>query len=253
LPSFYERPAHHKRTYDVIHRACERLKEYYFEPRDNWLPNLEFARDSVRQTRRERREAIATVAQVMLNHMDMASLNIAFWKKEHYYPISVELLAKLAKLNRRRCERALNDLKRAGYLTFDYRVKTLADGSLQPMVALKKVAKLFFYHLGITFDKLKQCQTYAQKKFAKLSKKARMKAAESRDKLAQFFKQKGRANKPHHILRGHTRQPSKPPDRGRQARVARERQRSELYYLLTEQHPDWSFDQYRQEIERLQA
>jgi len=242
-PCFYERPQHHKRTYDVLHFACERLKEYYFEPRDNWLPNLEFARDSNRQTRSERREAIAAVGQVMANYVDMATLKVAFWKKEGSYPISVELLAQLAKLSRRRCERALVDMKRAGYLEFDYRVKTLADGSLQPMVAIKRLAKLFFYHLGISFEKLRQVQEYAKKKFAKFSKKLRMQTAASKGALHDLF---GRGRK-----RGTG--PKKPfsdtsiTTTGPPKDLAQKKRYGELLYLLSQQYPDWPHDKVRTE------
>lgn len=246
-PKFYERPQHHKRTYDVLHFACERLKEYYFQPRDNWLPNLEFARDSHRQTRSERREAIAAVGQVMANYVDMATLKVAFWKQDGSYPVSVELLSKLAKLSRRRCERALADMKRAGYLAFEYRVKTLPDGTLQPMVAIKKLAKLFFYHLGISFEKLQQVQDYAKKKLAKLSKKLRMQAAASKDALSGLFGTgQKRRNKPHTVF-GQAAIPSTgpPPDLTQKKRYA------EMLYLLHQQYPDWPHDKIRLEAKKM--
>ena len=247
-PQFYERPEHHKRTYDVLHFACERLKEYYFQPRDNWLPNLEFARDSNRQTRSERREAIAAVGQVMANYVDMATLKIAFWKKEGSYPISVELLAKLANLSRRRCERALADMKRAGYLEFEYRVKTLSDGTLQPMVAIKKLAKLFFYHLGISFEKLQHVQDYAKKKLAKLSKKLRMQAAASKDALSELFggNTGKRRNKPQKVF-GQAATPSTGPP----VNLSQKKRYAELLYLLFQQYPNWPHDKIRQEAQKM--
>ena len=246
-PRFYERPQHHKRTYDVLHIACERLKDYYFQPRDNWLPNLEFARDSTRQTRSERREAIAAVGQVMANFVDMASLKVAFFKQQGSYPISVELLAQLAKLSRRRCERALADMKRAGYLAFEYRVKTLPDGSLQPMVAIKKLAKLFFYHLGISFEKLQQVQDYAKKKLAKMSKKLRMQLAANKDALQGLFR------------KGHNRAagPKKPfsdtpiASTGPPVDMNQKKRYGELLYLLSQQYPDWSHDKVRTEAHKM--
>ena len=246
-PKFFERPSHHKRTYDVLHRACERLKEYYFDPRDNWLPNLEFARDSNRQTRSERREAIAAVGQVMANYVDMASLKVAFWKKEGSYPISVELLAKLAKLSRRRCERALSDMKRAGYLEFEYRVKTLSDGTLQPMVAIKKLAKLFFYHLGISFEKLQQVQDYAKKKLAKLSKKLRMQTAASKDALRNLFGAgRKRSNKPQKLFGDTATSSTRPPKE-----LSQKKRYAELLYLLHQQYPDWPHDKLRTEAHNM--
>ena len=247
-PRFYERPQHHKRTYDVLHFACQHLKEYYFEPRDNWLPNLEFARDSNRQTRSERREAIAAVGQVMANYVDMATLKVAFWKKEGSYPISVELLAQLAKLSRRRCERALADMKRAGYLEFDYRVKTLADGSLQPMVAIKRLAKLFFYHLGISFEKLQQVQEYAKKKFAKFSKKLRMQTAASKGALSDLFGggHKKRGTGPKKVFSdSHVTTTGPPKDLSHRKRF------SEILYLLYQQNPDWPHDKLRTEANKM--
>ena len=246
-PQFYERPEHHKRTYDVLHFACERLKDYYFTPRDNWLPNLEFARDSSRQTRSERREAIAAVGQVMANHVDMATLKVAFWKQEGHYPISVALLAQLAKLSRRRCERALADMKRAGYLEFEYRVKKLADGSLQPMVAIKKLAKLFFYHLGISFEKLQQVQDYAKKKLAKVSKKLRMQAAASKDALTGLIsKARGkRTSGPSRLFHPPNVTNTGPPKGPERRRL------SELWFLLSQQYPDWPIDKIKLEAQHM--
>ena len=246
-PHFYERPQHHKRTYDVLHIACERLKDYYFQPRDNWLPNLEFARDSNRQTRSERREAIAAVGQVMANFVDMASLKVAFFKQEGSYPISVALLAQLANLSRRRCERALADMKRAGYLQFDYRVKTLPDGSLQPMVAIKKLATLFFYHLGISFEKLQQVQEYAKKKLAKLSKKLRMQTAASKDALQGLFgKGRKRGAGPQKPFTDTPAASTGPP-----ITINHKKRYGELLYLLSQQYPDWSHDKVRTEAHKM--
>lgn len=247
-PRFYERPQHHKRTYDVLHFACERLKEYYFQPRDNWLPNLEFARDSNRQTRSERREAIAAVGQVMANYVDMATLKIAFWKKEGSYPISVELLAKLANLSRRRCERALADMKRAGYLEFEYRVKTLPDGTLKPMVAIKKLARLFFFHLGITIDKLNQVQEYAKKKLAKISKRLRMQTEASKDALANLFGAGRNKHKtgPRAIFSGEPPKTTGPP-----TTLSQKKRYAELIYLLFQQYPDWPHEKIRIEAQKM--
>jgi hypothetical protein len=183
----------------------------------------------------------------MANYVDMATLKIAFWKKEGSYPISVELLAQLAKLSRRRCERALADMKRAGYLEFEYRVKPLADGTLQPMVAIKKLAKLFFYHLGISYEKLQQVQDYAKKKLAKLSKKLRMQAAANKDALSQWLgrgRQRGAGPK----------RPFAPPTRastGPPKAIHRAKRYAELLSLLHTQYPDWSHDKVRHEAQTM--
>ena len=244
-PVFYERPTHHKRTYDVLHFACERLKQYYFQPRDNWLPNLEFAKDSPRQTRSERREAIAAVGQVMANFVDMATLKVAFYQQQGSYPISVALLAQLAQLSRRRCERALSDMKRAGYLQFEYRVKTLKDGTLQPMVAIKKLAKLFFYHLGISFEKLQQVQDYAKKKLAKVSKKLRMQAAVGKDRLQGLFTpNRQRGNGPQRLF-------NQPPNTRGSPPEAHRRRLGELWVLLKQRYPSWSVDKIKTEAQQM--
>ena len=162
-PRFFERSTRQKRTYDVIHFCLANLQRYYFSPHE-WLPNLTFARTSTRQQRSERREAIASVAQVLVNSVDMSSLYIASLKDGKKQPLSVVSIAKAANISQRRCERALLDLKRAGYLELLYRSRLdKTTGELRAQVAFKRFSRLFFYHLGITYNKLQRCIAFAQK------------------------------------------------------------------------------------------
>lgn len=180
-PRFYTRPNEHKRTFDVIHRATERIQEYYWQPIDNWLPNLNHARISDRQQRSERRESIVAMLGVMLNQVDIATLSIVKLNNSQLKHVSIKELADKAGINEKRAERAISDLKAAGYIELEYRYETLPDNKIRPLIALKRLSLLFFYHLGFSYEKLKRVQEYAQKKLDKFNKKLKMAANEAKE------------------------------------------------------------------------
>jgi hypothetical protein len=232
LPRFYARPEEHKKTFDILHRASERLQEYYFDPIDNWLPCLNYARESERRQRSERREAIVAISAVMLNALDIASLGIVRLNKGNLEPLSIKQLAERAGIGERRAERAIYDLKRAKYLELDYRYETLPNGEIKPLIAIKRLSALFFYHLGITYEKLQQVQAYARKKLARFNKQARMTAEEAKHTTKQFFNKFLKRPQYKPVKTSHSNPISV-------EEVLR-------WQELMRQHPDWSPEQIKQ-------
>lgn len=234
-PKFFVRPQEQKKTYSSIHTASQHLTEYYYQPVDNWLPNLNSMRNSERQQRSERREAIAAISAVMVNHVDMATMKIVRLFNKQLVPLSIKELATKAGINVRRAERALKDLKSAGYLELQYRVEHMPDGTIKPLIAIKRLSATFFYHLGVSFEKLQHECERAKKQLAKFSKKARMKAAELKANTQDFF---GRFLK-------------KPAYRPRRAKNPGHTQNEmAMWQQLMKEHPDWSSIQIKAEAKR---
>lgn len=186
LPRFYARPEEHKKTYDIIHIAAERVQDYYWNPVENWLPNLSYARSTTRQQRSERREAIAAITSIMLNSLDLATFRIIRLFNGTPIPLSVKEIATKAGIGERRVERAIFDLKRAGYLEVNYRYESLPSGQIKPLVAIKSFSSSFFYHLGITYEKLEQVRLFAKNRLKKFNRKLQMAAAEAKSAFRGF-------------------------------------------------------------------
>lgn len=237
-PQLFARPEKQKKTYSSIHIATEHLAEYYHQPIDNWLPNIHAIRDTKRQQRSERREAIASIARVMVNHIDMASMKIVRAFNGDLVEMSVKELAKKAHIHIRRAERALTDLRHANYLELQYRVEHMPDGTIKPKIAIKRLTALFFYHLGISFEKLKQESERAKAQFKKFNKKARMKAAEVKFATGNFF---GRFLK----------KPGYKPKRPYKEHPELKRKQTDLWYQLRQKHPDWNLQQIKTHAEQL--
>lgn len=236
-PQLYIRPKEQKKTYSSIHIATERLEEYYYQPVNNWLPNLHLRRKTLRQQRSERREAVLALASVMVNHVDMATMRVVRLFNNKLVELSIKELAAKAHIHLRRAERALKDLKEAGYIDLQYRVEHCADGTIKPKIAIKRLSALFFYHLGVSFEKLKKEGDRAKKHLAKFSKHARMKASEFKGASTSFFKSFG--NRP--LFK----RPAKA-----NSDITQNKRRAEFAYTLKINHPDWGIDKIKQELDK---
>ena len=147
-PMFFERGA--KNTYDVIHTCIANLQAYYFNQHD-YLYNLRTANDKAMRT--ERREAVAIVAQILVNHMQLTDLQAIKWNCGKPTSISVNQIVALARLSKRRVEYALTDLRKANYLLLRKKGRKCSE---------KRLTKLFFKHLHIDDKQLLHCQQVAK-------------------------------------------------------------------------------------------
>jgi len=187
-PRFYERPTASKLAYDILETAKNNLKHYYYHP-TRWLEHIEFSRDTDRQQRTESREAVAAVSQVLFDHVDLISLKIVqYFGEGTFRHMSVKTIAEKAKIGCRRCLRAIETLKRAGYLELEYRRKVDKEGNLVPLVAIKRLSRRFFTHLGVSMEKLHRCRVHAEKQLEKLMRKF------SKQTKKTFFKLKKLSN-----------------------------------------------------------
>lgn len=189
-PRWYERSVNAKPTYDVIHLSLEALKFFYFAPH-NYLTRLDEMRESSRQVRSDRREAITAVAQVLVDHMDVATGEVIWLKtperkgdtaadikdfvdslEKTRIPLTLTMLASKAGLSLSRCERAISDLKEAKYLEVERQfIINKTTGEIIPKPAKKRLTLAFFLHLGISLEKYKRCVNEAKKRLKSLTKK----------------------------------------------------------------------------------
>lgn len=154
-PRLYTRPAYKKKTYDILTDAQDNLKSYYFEPK-KWLTNIDETRfrvttgDRMGQQRTESREAVAAIAGVILDHLDLDTMNVVKYKKGKPRDMSIYDIAEKANLTYERCWRALMVLQNSSYVT--------SQQEKVNVVALKRVSLQLLHHLGISGLRVHLCR-----------------------------------------------------------------------------------------------
>jgi len=154
-PRLYVRPAFKKKTYDILTDAQKNLAEYYSDPK-NWLKNIEESRfdvdkgHSMGQQRTESREAVAAVTGVILDHLDLDTMNIVRYKQGTPKNMSIYDIAEKAGINYDRCWRALMVLQNASYVT--------SKQAQIKEIALKRVSLTLLHHLGISALRVHLCR-----------------------------------------------------------------------------------------------
>lgn len=98
----------------LLSLAAERAKEWFFHP--DKCPQLQTSPD--RQTRSERREACQIVLEALLSRLDLTSLCVGIpTPATGFTDIDMKTIVRLTGLGQRRCERAIGQLKAAGFIT----------------------------------------------------------------------------------------------------------------------------------------
>ncbi len=190
-PRTYARDAAHKKTFDAIQLASDNAQEYAVSP-EGLLDLIDFSRESDRQVRSERREAVSLVLGVLINHADMAHLRIVrYTNATNWRDMKITEIADLAGITLKRCERALKELRRAGYLSLEHRF-TFKKSGIRALVAVKRLNAVLFHHLGVGWGKLNHCIQWAKKRLERHQKKHNKAEA----KLAYLANQHNRNKKP---------------------------------------------------------
>ncbi|MDL2226814.1 hypothetical protein LJB86_04085 [Deltaproteobacteria bacterium OttesenSCG-928-M10] len=97
----------------ILSLAAERAKEWFWNPQK--CPLLETNTD--RQTRSERREAIQVVLEYLLSRLDLVTLCVGTpTLRDSFVDLSMNTIVDGTGLGQRRCERAIHDLKEAGFM-----------------------------------------------------------------------------------------------------------------------------------------
>lgn len=170
-PVFYTPPEHHKPRPSIINEALRALESSYFNPK-KLLAKL-FKKNKIKKS--PRREAIIRVLQVMLQFMDMETLEVGFYDNDgHFIRLDVEYIAKQAKITLIRAKRALGDILASGYLEVSRQVKKLDSGRYISFASIRKFTVGFFMDLGVDHFKFFSAREWKRKRNEKkLLKQAR--------------------------------------------------------------------------------
>ena len=97
----------------ILSLAAERAKEWFWNPQKCQL----LEGDDGRQTRSERREAIQVVLEYLFSRLDLVTLCVGTPTMNNgFVDLSMNSIVEGTGLGQRRCERAIGDLKEAGFM-----------------------------------------------------------------------------------------------------------------------------------------
>jgi len=130
----------------ILSLAAERAKEWFDFP--DQCPPLQSSPD--RQTRSERREACQVVLEALLSRLDLVSLRVGVPTPAHgFVDLDMKTLVKITGLGQRRCERAIGQLKEAGFITVSQPRYKNEEGKYFGLRAVRVITKEFFDWLGL--------------------------------------------------------------------------------------------------------
>lgn len=178
----------------ILSLAAERAKEWFFHP--GKCPALNSKPD--RQTRSERREAIQIVLEVLLRHLDLASLQVGTpTLAQGFVDVGMATVVQETGLGQRRCERAIAQLKEAGFLRVQQPRFRNEEGKYFGLRAVRLFTAKFFDWLGLG-PMLKKERDRASQALLK-------KARQGGKSLSDLVKRMGR------VLKPFAARPQKPP------------------------------------------
>ena len=130
----------------ILSLAAEKAKEWFFSP--GICPQLQSRPN--RQTRSERREACQVILEFLLSRLDLATLCLGVPTLNNgFIDLDMKAIVAGTGLNQRRCERAIGQLKTAGFMEVKQpRFKTKA-GKYLGLRAIRVITARFFEWLGL--------------------------------------------------------------------------------------------------------
>lgn len=155
----------------ILSLAAERTKIWYDQPSTN--SDLNSKND--RQTRSERREAIIIVIETLLKHLDITSLNIGFPSKHGFVDIDMKTIVRESGLSQRRCERAISNLKKAGFLIVKQPRIKKAPGKYVALRTIRMFTWAFFNWLGLKGMLVKEMKKAAMRHTTQLVRQVKVK------------------------------------------------------------------------------
>ena len=170
-PRFFVRPDQHKPRPSILENAIEKLKDVYCRPK-KFFRKLATFHPHDRQKRSERREAVASVAQVLLHYLELSTLRVGFYvDPTKFIPLDLHYIAKKAGLSITRAKRAIADLAKAGYINVSRQFNKKEDGTFKGLPSIREIAVQFFIDLGIDVQKLFFTREWKRKKEEKAQAK----------------------------------------------------------------------------------
>ena len=129
----------------ILSLAAERAKAWYRHPH-KCRPLM----GSTRRLRSERREACQIIIETVLSHLDLASLCLGTPTLDNgFIDVDMRILVNTSGMTRRRCERAILQLKKAGFMEVKQPRRINEHGDYVGLRAIRVVTSLFFEYLDL--------------------------------------------------------------------------------------------------------
>jgi len=130
----------------ILSLAAERAKEWFWNPKQ--CPELQSSPD--RQTRSERREAVQVVLEYLLSRLDLSTLCVGVPTPScGFVDVDMKSIVSGTGLGKRRCERAIAQLKTAGFMTVDQPRHRNEDGKYIGLRAVRVITRKLFEWLNL--------------------------------------------------------------------------------------------------------
>jgi hypothetical protein len=160
----------------ILSLAAERAKAWYRHPQKCHALNK-----GNRQTRSERREAYQIVIETMLSFLDLASLCLGNPTLDNgFVDVDMQMLVQASGMSRRRCERAIADLKEVGLMEVRQPRKLNEHGEYIGLRAIRVIKVMFFEFLGLG--------PMLQRERARATEQLRRKAIQANRKLTDLMR-----------------------------------------------------------------
>ncbi len=171
-PRFFRPPDHHKPRPSTLEKAICQFKDVYRQPK-RFLKKLVTVHKNGRQKRSERREAVTSVAQVLLHYLELSTLRVGFYTDpDQFKALDLKYIAQKAGISFLRAQRAIADLVKAGYIKVSRQFNKKEDGSFDGLASIRRIAIQFFMDLGINMQQLAFERDWKRKKEEKQRAKA---------------------------------------------------------------------------------
>lgn len=129
----------------ILSLAAEKTKAWYDQP--DLFPKLQSRKG--RRTRSERREAVIIIIETLLIRLDLATMQIGFPGPQGFVDIDMRTIVRESGLSQRRCERAIAQLKQAGFIKVKQPRIKRALGVYTALRAIRVITRDFFVWLGL--------------------------------------------------------------------------------------------------------
>jgi len=168
----------------ILSLAAERTKTWYAHPRK--CPPL--LHSGSRRTRSERREACLVVLETLLSHLDLASLALGVPTLANgFIDIDMKTIVRGSGLGQRRCERAVGQLKQAGFMQVTQPRSRSDEGRYFGCRAIRIITSALFEWLGLG-PMLRREQARASEALRRKARKANRKFADFMRRITSGFK-----------------------------------------------------------------
>jgi hypothetical protein len=182
-PRWFSPPEKHTRPF-IIKKAIEQVRDYYFDPAAT-IPTLNFANESNRRQRSERRESCVSVLGCLLHYLDLATMRVGIPQHDLTFKgITMLFIAEKCGMSLRRIERAVADLVESGLVTVHPLCEKISDAVYKGFAAIRTIDKKLFAIFGMD----KQLQYEREKAAQRQKKKARKAEAKGKAKVGLALK-----------------------------------------------------------------